>query len=172
MYRLRCSSSGPLRDDADAAFALVGVDASAAVLRRPRNARFSSRVRQIFGPPDAEPPADLTDQSFASARSAPRAGILPTRAAGHQRYAGRLGRGLIRRRGDRCEQHNSAERQQSPTHTSASTSRSEAKCCVDELPATTGRRIDARSAIIHPRIHEVGRSGQARRHHRAAPRSL
>ena len=41
-------------------------------------------------------------------------GGLPTRAAGHQRYAGRLGRGLMRRRGDRCEQHSSAERQQSP----------------------------------------------------------
>ena len=35
-----------LRDDADAAFAVVGVDASAAVLRRPRNASFSSRMRQ------------------------------------------------------------------------------------------------------------------------------
>ena len=35
-----------LRDDADAAFAVVGVDASAAVLQRPRNASFSSRMRQ------------------------------------------------------------------------------------------------------------------------------
>ena len=35
-----------LRDDADEAFAVVGVDASAAVLRRPRNASFSSRMRQ------------------------------------------------------------------------------------------------------------------------------
>ena len=33
-------------DDADAAVAVVGVDASAAVLRRPRNASFSSRMRQ------------------------------------------------------------------------------------------------------------------------------
>ena len=35
-----------LRDDADSAFAVAGVDASAAVLRRPRNASFSSRMRQ------------------------------------------------------------------------------------------------------------------------------
>ena len=34
-----------LRDDADAAFAVVGVDASAAVLRRPQNGSFNSRVR-------------------------------------------------------------------------------------------------------------------------------
>ena len=60
---------------------------------------------KIFGPPDAERPADWTDQSFASARSAPCAKGLSTRAAGHQRYAGQLGRGLIRRRGDRCEQY-------------------------------------------------------------------
>ena len=35
-----------LRDDADEAFAVVGVDASADVLRSPRNASFSSRMRQ------------------------------------------------------------------------------------------------------------------------------
>ena len=44
-------------------------------------------------------------RAFASARSAPCARRLSSRAAGHQRCAGRLGRGLIRRRGDRCEQY-------------------------------------------------------------------
>ena len=56
-------------------------------------------------PGDAGRPANWIGQSFASARSAPRARGLSSRAAGHQRCAGRLGRGLIRRRGDRCEQY-------------------------------------------------------------------
>ena len=56
-------------------------------------------------------------------------GGLSTRA-GHQRYAGRLGRGLIRRRGDRCGQHSSPLSCWPP-------SRDGAKGCVGELPATT-----------------------------------
>ena len=52
---------------------------------------------KIFGPPDAERPADWADQSFSSARSAPCAKGLSTRAAGHPRCAVQLGRGQIRR---------------------------------------------------------------------------